>query len=159
MILPPTGWVNVGIGNDTAAFAVQTIRSWWQDIGRVRYILAQSVLITADGGGGHGSRAFVLCVAQTANELDIAIEVQHLPPGTSEWNKIEHRLFSFIAQNWRAKPLVSYRVIADLIAATTTKTGLKVYCELDTNSYPKGIVISQAEMANINIKRANFHGE
>ena len=99
------------------------------------------------------------CVAQTANELDIAIEVQHLPPGTSEWNKIEHRLFSFIAQNWRAKPLVSYRVIVDLIAATTTKTGLKVYCELDTNSYPKGIVISQAEMANINIKRANFHGE
>ena len=94
-----------------------------------------------------------------ADELGITIEVHHLPPGTSKWNKIEHRLFSFITQNWRAKPLVSYRVIVDLIAATTTKAGLKVFCELDTNSYPKGIVVSEAEMASINIKRADFHGE
>jgi len=94
-----------------------------------------------------------------ANELGITIEVHHLPPGTSKWNKIEHRLFSFITQNWRAKPLVSYRVIVDLIAATTTKTGLKVYCELDANRYPKGIVVSNDEMASLNIERAAFHGE
>jgi hypothetical protein len=94
-----------------------------------------------------------------ADELDISIEVHHLPPGTSKWNKIEHRLFSFITQNWRAKPLFSYRVIVDLIAATTTQTGLKVLCELDDKSYPKGIVVSDQEMASLNIKRADFHGE
>jgi hypothetical protein len=94
-----------------------------------------------------------------ANELGIAIQVHHLPPGTSKWNKIEHRLFSFISQNWRAKPLVSYRLIVDLIAATTTGTGLKVHCELDQNSYPKGITVSDAEMEAINIQRADFHGE
>ena len=112
-----------------------------------------------DGGGGRFACVCGNPIAQTTDELDIAIEVHHLAPGTSEWNKIEHRLFPFIPQNWRAKPLVSYRVIVDLIAATTTKTGLKVYCKLDTNSYPKDIVVSQAEMASINIKRANFHGE
>ena len=106
------------------------------------------------------TRAFVETELQKlADELGITIEVHHLPPGTSKWNKIEHRLFSFITQNWRAKPLVSYRVIVDLIAATTTKTGLRVQCELDANSYPKGIVVSDAEMAGINIKRADFHGE
>ena len=156
-----TGWVNVGIDNDTAAFAVQTIRRWWQDVGRVRYPLARRLLITADGGGSNGSRVRLWKreLQKLADELGITIEVHHLPPGTSKWNKIEHRLFSFITQNWRAKPLVSYRVIVDLIAATTTKTGLRVYCELDANSYPKGIVVSEAEMAGINIKRADFHGE
>ena len=156
-----TGWVNVGIGNDTAVFAVQTIRRWWQDVGRVRYPLARRLLITADGGGSNGSRVRLWKreLQKLADELGITIEVHHLPPGTSKWNKIEHRLFSFITQNWRAKPLVSYRVIVDLIAATTTKAGLKVFCELDTNSYPKGIVVSEAEMASINIKRADFHGE
>ncbi len=156
-----TGWVNVGIDNDTAAFAVQTIRRWWQEVGRVRYPLAKRLLITADGGGSNGSRVRLWKreLQRLANELGISIEVHHLPPGTSKWNKIEHRLFSFITQNWRAKPLISYRVIIDLIAATTTKTGLKVHCELDPNSYPKGIVVSDAEMASLNIKPADFHGE
>ena len=160
-IVANAGWVNVGIDNDTAAFAVQTIRRWWQDKGRVRYPLAKRLLITADGGGSNGSRVRLWKreLQKLADELDITIEVHHLPPGTSKWNKIEHRLFSFITQNWRAKPLVSYRVIVDLIAATTTKTGLQVHCELDANSYPKGIVVSKAEMASINIKRADFHGE
>jgi transposase len=156
-----TGWVNVGIDNDTAAFAVQTIRRWWQDVGRVRYPLANRLLITADGGGSNGSRVRLWkCELQRlADELGIAIEVHHFPPGTSKWNKIEHRLFSFISQNWRAKPLISYRVIIDLIAATTTKTGLKVSCELDPNKYPKGVVVPDAEMATLNIRRADFHGE
>ena len=156
-----TGWVNVGIDNDTAAFAVQTIRRWWQDVGRVRYPLAKRLLITADGGGSNGSRVRLWKreLQKLADEIGISIEVCHLPPGTSKWNKIEHRLFSFITQNWRATPLVSYRVIVDLIAATTTKTGLKVYCELDTNSYPKGIVVSDHEMESLNIQRADFHGE
>ena len=156
-----TGWVNVGIDNDTAAFAVQTIRRWWQDVGGVRYPLAKRLLITADGGGSNGSRVRLWKreLQRLADELGISIEVRHLPPGTSKWNKIEHRLFSFITQNWRAKPLVSYRVIVDLIAATTTETGLKVYCELDVNRYPKGILVSDDEMAGLNIQRADFHGE
>jgi hypothetical protein len=156
-----TGWVNVGIDNDTAAFAVQTIRRWWQDVGGVRYPLAKRLLITADGGGSNGSRVRLWKreLQRLADELGISIEVRHLPPGTSKWNKIEHRLFSFITQNWRAKPLVSYRVIVDLIAATTTETGVKVYCELDANSYPKGILVSDDEMASLNIQRADFHGE
>jgi len=156
-----TGWVNVGIDNDTAAFAVQTIRRWWQDVGGVRYPLAKRLLITADGGGSNGSRVRLWKreLQRLADELGISIEVRHLPPGTSKWNKIEHRLFSFITQNWRAKPLVSYRVIVDLIAATTTETGLKVYCEFDVNSYPKGILVSDDEMASLNIQRADFHGE
>jgi len=156
-----TGWVNVGVDNDTAAFAVQTIRRWWQEVGRVRYPLARRLLITADGGGSNGSRVrlWKLELQRLADELDISIEVHHLPPGTSKWNKIEHRLFSYITQNWRAKPLVSYRVIVDLIAATTTQTGLKVFCELDHKRYPKGIVVSDEEMASLNITRADFHGE
>jgi hypothetical protein len=155
------GWVSVGIDNDTAAFAVQTIRRWWQDVGRVRYPLARRLLITADGGGSNGSRVRLWKreLQRLADELGLSIEVHHLPPGTSKWNKIEHRLFSFITQNWRAKPLISYQVIVDLIAATTTETGLKVSCELDSNTYPKGIVVSDAEMASLNIRRADFHGE
>src|SRR5580700_4810560 len=155
------GWVNVGIDNDTAAFAVQTIRRWWQDVGRLRFPLARRLVITADGGGSNGSRVrlWKLELQRLADELGISIEVHHLPPGTSKWNKIEHRLFSFISQNWRAKPLLSYRVIVELIAATTTQNGLKVLCELDDRSYPKGIVVSDEEMASLNIKRADFHGE
>jgi Rhodopirellula transposase DDE domain len=156
-----TGWVNVGVDNDTAAFAVQTIRRWWQEVGRVRYPHAKRLLITADGGGSNGSRVrlWKLELQRLADELDISIEVHHLPPGTSKWNKIEHRLFSFITQNWRAKPLISYRVIVDLISATKTKTGLTVQCELDENKYPKGVVVSDIEIAALNIKRADFHGE
>ena len=118
-------------------------------------------MITADGGGSNGSRLRLWKreLQRLANELGIDITVSHFPPGTSKWNKIEHRLFSFISQNWRATPLVSYRVIVNLIAATTTRTGLSVHCELDTNQYPKGIVVSDDEMAAIAITRAEFHGE
>lgn len=156
-----TGWVSVGIDHDTAVFAVNTIRRWWQEIGSIRYPQATRLVITADGGGSNGSRVRLWKreLQRLANELGLEIEVHHLPPGTSKWNKIEHRLFSFITQNWRAKPLVSYRVIVELIAATTTETGLKVHCELDANLYPKGIGVSDAEMAAINIEHAEFHGE
>jgi Rhodopirellula transposase DDE domain len=155
------GWVSVGVDHDTAAFAVQTIRRWWHDIGCKRYPDAKRLTITADGGGSNGSRVRLWKreLQRLANELGIEITVHHLPPGTSKWNKIEHRLFSFISMNWRAKPLVSYRVIVDLISATTTDTGLTVRCELDTNLYPKGIVVSDKDMDNINISRAEFHGE
>ena len=124
------GWVSVGMNHDTSAFAVQTIRRWWQDIGCKRYPDAKRLTITCDGGGSNGSRVrlWKLELQKLADELGIDIKVHHLPPGTSKWNKIEHRLFSFITINWRAKPLVSYQVIVDLIGATTTRTGLKVVC-------------------------------
>jgi hypothetical protein len=156
-----SGWVSVGVDHDTAAFAVNSIRQWWLTVGRGRYPEATRLLITADGGGSNGSRVRLWKreLQTLANELDLDIAVSHLPPGTSKWNKIEHRLFSFISQNWRAKPLVSYRVIVELISATTTKTGLTVRCELDPGQYPSGIIVSDAEMAAINIKRAEFHGE
>src|SRR6202047_4564991 len=156
-----SGWVSVGVDHDTAAFAVNSIRQRWLTVGRGRYPEATRLLITADGGGSNGSRVRLWKreLQTLANELDLGIAVSHLPPGTSKWNKIEHRLFSFISQNWRAKPLVSYRVIVELISATTTRTGLTVRCELDTGRYPSGIVVSDAEMATLNIKRAEFHGE
>jgi len=155
------GWVSVGVDHDTAAFAVNAIRQWWLKVGRARYLHATRLLITADGGGSNGSRVRLWKseLQNLANELGIDIVVSHLPPGTSKWNKIEHRLFSFISQNWRAKPLVSYRVIVELISATTTKTGLTVRCELDAGQYPSGIVVSDEQMAAINIKRDAFHGE
>jgi hypothetical protein len=155
------GWVSVGMNHDTATFAVQTIRRWWQEIGRLRYPEATKLVITADGGGSNGSRVrlWKLELQRLADELGIDIEVHHLPPGTSKWNKIEHRLFSFISMNWRAQPLVSYRVIVDLISATKTDTGLTVRCELDPTNYPKGIIVSDAEFTAIKIKPANFHGE
>ena len=155
------GWVSVGMSCDTAAFAVQTIRRWWQEVGRPRYPNATHLTITADGGGSNGSRLRLWKreLQALANELGIEIRVHHLPPGTSKWNKIEHRLFSFITMNWRAKPLISYRVIVDLISATTTETGLTVRAELDSNTYEKGIAVSDAEMAAINITRAEFHGD
>ena len=155
------GWVSVGMDYDTAEFAVQTIRRWWYEIGRIRYPDAKHLVITADGGGSNGSRVRLWKreLHRLASEIGIDIKVHHLPPGTSKWNKIEHRLFSFISQNWRAQPLVSYRVIVDLISATTTDAGLKVQCELDTNVYPKGITLSDDEMDAINITRAEFHGE
>jgi hypothetical protein len=156
-----TGWVNVGIDHDTASFAVESIRRWWAGMGQAVYPHATRLLICADGGGSNGSRVrlWKLELQRLADETGLAIQVCHLPPGTSKWNKIEHRLFSFISQNWRAKPLVSYRVIVELISATTTKTGLTVRCQLDTGQYPSGIVVSDAEMAAINIQRAEFHGE
>jgi hypothetical protein len=155
------GWVSVGIDNDTAAFSVQTIRRWWGSVGQVRYPDAKYLVITADGGGSNGSRVRLWKreLHRLASEIGIDIMVHHLPPGTSKWNKIEHRLFSYISQNWRAKPLVSYRVIVDLIGATTTNSGLQVHCELDTNAYPKGIAVSDKEFDAINMTRAEFHGE
>jgi len=155
------GWVGVGMNNDTAAFAVQTIRRWWQVIGRARYPSATRLTITADGGGSNGSRLrlWKIELQRLATELGIDVVVCHLPPGTSKWNKIEHRLFSFITMNWKAQPLVSYRVIVDLIAATKTKTGLTVRCELDTTHYPKGITVSKEAVDAINITRDAFHGE
>ena len=155
------GWVSVGMDYDTAEFAVQTIRRWWQDVGQPRYPHARKLTITADGGGSNGSRVRLWKreLQRLANELGLEITVHHLPPGTSKWNKIEHRLFSYISQNWRAKPLVSYRTIVELIGATTTKTGLSVRCELDQRAYPKGIRVSDEDMAGLNIHRDPFHGE
>jgi len=155
------GWVSVGMDHDTSAFAVQSIRRWWAEVGRPRYPGATRLVITADGGGSNGSRVRLWKreLQRLANELGLDIVVHHLPPGTSKWNKIEHRLFSFITMNWKAQPLISYRVIVDLISATTTKTGLTVRCELDRNAYPKGIVVSDREIAEINITRDAFHGE
>jgi len=155
------GWVSVGVGNDTAAFAVQTIRRWWSEVSLVKYPDAKRLVITADGGGSNGSRVrlWKLELQRLADELGVDIEVHHFPPGTSKWNKIEHRLFSFITMNWRARPLVSFQVIVDLIASTTTETGLKVLCELDRSVYPKGVVVTDEQMASLNMTRANFHGE
>ena len=156
-----SGWVSVGVDHDTAAFAVNSIRQWWQAVGRTRYPDATRLLITADGGGSNGSRVRLWKreLQAFADETGLTIEVHHLPPGTSKWNKIEHRLFSFISQNWRAKPLVSHQAIVQLIAATTTKTGLTVRCELDTAAYPSGLTVSDDDMARINLVRADFHGE
>jgi hypothetical protein len=155
------GWVNVGMNNDTAAFAVQTIRRWWREVGQQRYPFATRLTITADGGGSNASRSRLWKVElqRLASELGIDIVVHHLPPGTSKWNKIEHRLFSFITMNWKATPLVSYRVIVDLIAATTTKTGLTVKCELDSAHYPKGVAVSPKQMDTLSITRDAFHGD
>ncbi|MCP4380820.1 MAG: ISAzo13 family transposase [Hyphomicrobiales bacterium] len=155
------GWVNLGISHDTAAFAVESIRRWWRRLGQARYPRARRLLITADCGGSNGARVRLWKVElqKLARELDLEISVCHLPPGTSKWNKIEHRLFSFITQNWRGKPLTDLATIISLIGATSTSGGLKVYCDLDTNSYPKGIKVSDAEIKTLNIKHADFHGE
>jgi hypothetical protein len=155
------GWVNVGISFDTAAFAVESIRRWWQTIGREMYCGATRLLITADCGGSNGARVRLWKVElqKLASELGLEISVCHLPPGTSKWNRIEHRLFSFISQNWRGKPLRTLTTIVKLISATTTSKGLKVYCEADHNEYPKGIVISEDQMKALNIRRNEFHGE
>ena len=156
-----TGWVNLGIDHDTAAFAVESIRRWWRNLGRTRYRQATRLLITADCGGSNGARVRLWKreLQTLATETGLQITVAHLPPGTSKWNRIEHRLFAFITQNWRGKPLISHQVIVQLIAATTTKTGLTVTCGIDTTLYPKGVKISDAEMAAINITPDAFHGE
>ncbi len=155
------GWVNVGIDHDTAAFAVESIRRWWLDAGRDRYPQTRRLLLTADGGGSNGSRLHLWkwALQRLADETGLEIAVCHFPPGTSKWNKIEHRLFSFITQNWRGQPLVSYAVILSLIAATTTETGLTVESALDTNSYPTGIKPTKEEMASIHLRPDAFHGE
>lgn len=156
-----SGWVSVGVDHDTSTFAVEAVRRWWHSMGRERYPQAQRLLITADGGGSNGSRVRLWKVElqKLADELEMPITVSHLPPGTSKWNKIEHRLFSFISQNWRGKPLISHEVIVNLIAATTTATGLKVRAELDTAAYPIGRKVSDQEVADVNLHRNSFHGE
>jgi hypothetical protein len=155
------GWVSVGIDADTAAFAVESIRRWWWKLGKTRYPNATTLTITADCGGSNGARVRLWKreLQRFANETGLDVTVTHLPPGTSKWNKIEHRLFAFITQNWRGKPLVSHQVIVQLIGATTTETGLKVTCEIDGGLYPKGIKVSNEEMETLNITRADFHGE
>ncbi len=155
------GWVNIGIDHDTAAFAVASIRRWWERLGQPRYPAAQRVLVTADGGGSNGTRVRLWKVElqKLADDTGLEFSVCHLPPGTSKWNKIEHRLFSFISQNWRGTPLISHAVIVNLIAATTTKTGLAVECALDTRTYPTGIVVTDEELAQVQLKRDDFHGE
>jgi hypothetical protein len=155
------GWVNVGIDADTGAFAVESIRRWWQRLGQARYPDATSLTITADCGGSNGARVrlWKLELQRFADETGLAITVTHLPPGASKWNRIEHRLFAYISQNWRGKPLVSHQVIVQLIGATTTESGLTVTCDLDRNLYQKGIQVSDDEMAAINIQRNDFHGE
>ena len=156
-----TGWVSVGTDHDTASFAVETIRRWWNTMGRQRYPAATELMITADGGGSNGSRVrlWKLELQRLADEINIPIHISHLPPGTSKWNKIEHRLFSYISMNWRGQPLISHEVIVNLIAGTTTRKGLKVHAELDESSYPSGIKVSDAEFEKIRITRNSFHGE
>jgi hypothetical protein len=153
------GMVSVGVTNDTSAFAVNAIRAWWQHLGRTRYPDAQTLTITADGGGSNSSRTrlWKTELQKLANEIGIPIRVCHFPPGTSKWNKIEHRLFSYVSLNWRGRPLESLEVIIDLIAATTTSTGLKVYARHDPGEYEKGIKVTDAELASVNIVRDEFH--
>lgn len=156
-----SAWVGVGTDHDTSTFAVATVRNWWFAMGQELYPNAQELMIMADGGGSNGSRGrlWKLELQRLADELAIPIRVSHFPPGTSKWNKIEHRLFSHISLNWRGKPLVNHEVIVNLIAATTTRKGLKVRAQLDTNSYPTGIKVSDQEFAAIRLIPDDFHGE
>jgi hypothetical protein len=155
------GWVSVGIDHDTARFAAEAIRRWWRKMGAKRYRNTKELLITADGGGSNGSRSRLWKVAlhDMAVNLGMTVHVCHFPPGTSKWNKIEHRMFCHITQNWRGRPLVSHDVVINLIANTTTKAGLKLQAELDEGTYPTGIKVSDRELAAVNLKRAHFHGE
>jgi len=154
-------WVSVGTDHDTSAFAVQTIRRWWFSMGRERYPQARRLLITADGGGsnGHRVRLWKLELSRLAQETGLDIEVHHFPPGTSKWNKLEHRLFSFITMNWRGRPLISHEVIVSLIAGAKTRSGLSVRAELDSAQYPKGQVVCDKDFAAIKLERNEFHGE
>jgi transposase len=156
-----SGWVSVGVDHDTAEFAVETIRRWWRSMGQPAYPNATRLLITADAGGSNGSRLRLWKVAlqKLADETELRIFVCHFPPGTSKWNKIEHRLFSYISQNWRGKPLRSFETIVNLIANTTTATGLKVHAELNTQTYPAGIKVSDQELDQVKLRRDKFHGD
>ena len=155
------GWVSVGKDHDTAAFAVQTISRWWKQMGRRVYAKARELLIVADGGGSNGSRSRLWKVELQglADELHLTIHVCHFPPGTSKWNKIEHRMFNHITQNWRGRPLVSHEVMVNLIASTTTRQGLKIRARLDQRKYPTGIKVTDEQMNQLNIKPADFHGK
>jgi len=160
-ILNDQGWVSVGIDHDTAQFATHSIHSWWARMGSHCFERAEDLLITADGGGSNGSRSrlWKVCLQQLADELGIGLVVCHFPPGTSKWNKIEHRLFSFITQNWRGQPLESRETVVNLIANTTTRSGLVVKAALDTAHYETAIKVSDAELASLKITRHRFHGD
>jgi len=155
------GWVSVGVSHETSAFAVATIRQWWKEMGKKSYGKARSLMIVADSGGSNGSRvrSWKWELQQFADETGLKITVCHLPPGTSKWNKIEHRLFSYISQNWRGQPLLTHATIVNLIANTTTKSGLTVHCMLDKKYYPPRIKVADEQMDAINIERDPFHGE
>ena len=155
------GFVTVGVDHDTAAFAVNAIRTWWDTVGRERYPDSTRLLLTADCGGSNGNRlrAFKVELAAFAAQMGLQITVCHFPPGTSKWNKVEHRLFSFISMNWRGRPLTDYQVVVETIAATTTETGLTVAAVLDTNAYPTGVRISDAQIKTVPVQRYAFHGE
>ena len=155
------GWVSVGVDHDTAQFAVATIRRWWRELGRKAYPKADKLLITADSGGSNGTRLRLWKweLQRLADASGLTVSVSHLPPGTSKWNKIEHRLFSFISQNWRGQPLLTHATIVSLIANTRTATGLKVRCVLDANRYPAKITVTNKQMAQLHITRADFHGD
>ena len=155
------GWVSVGITHDTAQFAARSIGRWWQEMGQQRFPRAKALLITADGGGSNSARSRLWKVAlqELADELGLTLSVCHFPPGTSKWNKIEHRLFSFITQNWRGRPLLSHETIVNLIAGTTTRTGLVVRSALDTGEYPTKVKVTDEELGSLHLKRHPFHGE
>ena len=154
-------WVNVGTDHDTSEFAVESIRRWWLCMGRENYKEATELLITADSGGSNGYRVrlWKQKLQEFANETGLIVNVSHFPPGTSKWNKIEHRLFAYISQNWRGKPLINHEVVVNLIANTTTGKGLKVKCSLDENEYPKGKKVTESELANILLEKAEFRGD
>jgi len=156
-----TGWVTVGTDHDTSAFAVATLRRWWDTIGKARYPDANRLLICADGGGSNGYRirAWKIELAKFAADTGLTITVSHLPPGTSKWNKIEHRLFSQITMNWRGRPLETHQIIIDLISATSTNTGLTVHCDLDTGQYPTGIKYNAKDIDALPLTRHEFHGD
>ena len=156
-----TGWVSVGVDHDTAEFAVETIRRWWRYMGSTVYPRAQRLLITADGGGSNGSRCRLWKVElqRLADESGLRISVCHFPPGTSKWNKIEHRMFCHITENWRGRPLVSREVVVNLIGHTTTRTGLEIHSELNENSYPTGREVTDQQIESLSLKREKFHGE
>jgi transposase len=155
------GWVSVGTDHNTAAFAVETLRRWWWQMGATAYPEATQLLVTADGGGSnhHQSRLWKVSLQQLADETGLRIAVCHFPPGTSKWNKIEHRMFAYITQNWRGRPLVSHEVIVNLIANSTTATGLRIRAELDPRAYPTGLKVSDAELASVRLERATVHGD
>jgi len=155
------GWVSVGDDHDTAAFAVNAIRRWWQVMGSERYPKAKRLMVTADAGGSNSyrNRLWKVELAKLAAETGLDITVCHYPPGTSKWNKIEHRLFSFVTKNWRGRPLTSYRTVVELIGATKTKTGLKVFAEWDQGSYPTGVAITDAELQAVPLTPHKWHGE
>jgi Rhodopirellula transposase DDE domain len=155
------GWVSVGIDHNTAEFATESVRRWWERMGSLAYPAAKELLMTADGGGSNGSHArlWKLMLQRLADRLGLRITVCHFPPGTSKWNQIEHRMFCHITENWRGRPLVSRAVIVNLIGHVRTSEGLRIKAELDTNSYPKGIKVSDEELAEIRLQRAKFHGD